>query len=352
MSDKISDQNSHPKKGRSFSRRLIILLVVIAVIVIYWNLRSLLGAVDASGEGQLVSLHIANGSGASEIGQQLYDNGLIKNNKVFYWYAFFRGATRDLQSGSYVFSTEQSVPEIMERLLVGKVEEVDFTIPEGYNLENITSMLSKEGLIDEKEFTRLLTEGNFSYDFLPEIAKSESWLEGYLFPETYSINRNTTEEAIINLLLKQFGKVMENLDWQSFSAESGYNLHQIVTIASIIEKESGTDADRPLIASVIYNRMDIGMKLDIDATLIYVLHKNNLTNSDKKLKSPYNTYLYAGLPPGPIASPGKASLKAALCPAETDYYYYVLDPDTGGHVFSETYAEHLRRVEEYLSKKL
>ncbi len=349
MADRMFYQKPR-KKSRLGCLILIILLVAVGGGLFY--VKSLLEPVDEAGAGRLVRLNIAGGSGATEISQQLYENGLIRNRHIFYWYALYQGSSRELQSGKYIFSTEQSVPEIMENLLNGAVEELSFTIPEGYNLQQITELLAEKGLIDKDEFVRLLTEGNFSYDFLPEINQSEGWLEGYLFPETYLVNESTTEKAIINLLLNQFGKVIGELGWPGCSAETGYNLHQIVTVASMIEKEAGTEADRPLIASVIYNRMAIGMKLDLDATLIYVLKKTKLTNADIKLDSPYNTYLHSGLPPGPIASPGKASLEAALHPAKTDYYYYVLDPNTGGHVFSKTYTEHLQKVKKYLSKKL
>ena len=167
-------------------------------------------------------------------------------------------------------------------------------------------------------------------------------LEGYLFPKTYRIIRASAPADVIELMLAQFDREIAEVDL-AYPSSRGMSLHEVVTVASMIEREARLAEERPLVSSVIYNRLAIGMKLEIDATIEYVIKKNRprLLNSDLAVESPYNTYLYAGLPPGPIASPGLASFEAAAAPAQTDYIYYVLTGEDGSHTFCVTFEEFL-----------
>ncbi|MFS0839812.1 endolytic transglycosylase MltG [Paenibacillus sp. 1P03SA] len=185
---------------------------------------------------------------------------------------------------------------------------------------------------------------------IPADAKLKHKLEGYLFPDTYDIPKDATEQKLITLMVDQLDKRLQNLpaDWKDKLKASGLTFHQMMTIASLIEREVVVDEERPLVASVIYNRLKIKQPLQIDATVQYALgkQKERLLESDLKIESPYNTYKNPGLPPGPIASPSLASIKAALYPAESKYFYYVTKKDgSQGHLFGETYAQHLANIE-------
>jgi UPF0755 protein len=173
-------------------------------------------------------------------------------------------------------------------------------------------------------------------------------MEGYLFPDTYHIGSRTTEEEIIKMMLKRFNDELVKLDYVEKITLPGLSLHNAVTLASLVEREAREDSERPVIAGVIMNRLNRGMKLQIDATVLYALggHKEKVYYKDLEVDSPYNTYLYYGLPPGPIAFPGEASLKAAIEPAITDYLYYVAKPD-GSHAFARTLAEHNNNKAKY-----
>ncbi len=220
------------------------------------------------------------------------------------------------------------------------------TLPEGLTLLETSEKVEEatEGNISEKEFNAAVREGGYNYDFLEG---SGGNLEGFLFPKTYDVTSETSARSLVNRLLKQFGLETEHLEW-SRSQSLGVTPYQIVTIASLIEEEAKVPEDRPLIASVIYNRLKRNMKLGIDATVQYALgeHKPVLTNKDLEVDSPYNTYKITGLPPAPICNPGFESLRAALHPAETDYIYYILTGPDGKHSFTADYQQFIRWKEE------
>ncbi len=216
-------------------------------------------------------------------------------------------------------------------------------IPEGYELKEIADVLEKNGLIDREIFMREAEEGEFDYDFIDDIKRDKNRLEGYLFPATYEIQKGESEHKIIDKMLDAFSREIVPL---YESADSEYSLDEIVTLASIIEREAANNSERPIVSSVFYNRIKKDMTLSSCATVQYILkeRKKVLSISDTKIKSPYNTYREKGLPPGPIASPGAESIKAALNPADTDYLYFAARSDGSGNVFSKTDKEHLETV--------
>jgi UPF0755 protein len=222
------------------------------------------------------------------------------------------------------------------------VPVVNITIPEGYRLTQIAAVVSKDLKIPQKRFLAEARSGNFSA--APYLPANASSLEGFLFPKTYQFDKKgTTAKQVITTMLAQFEQEAKSLPWGN-AKQLGVTPYQVVTIASMIEREAAVPEDRPKIASVIYNRLAKHMTLGIDSTLEYVDPdpSNGLTASDLKIKSPYNTRLFKGLPPTPIASPGLPSLRAALEPAHTDYLYYVLCGNNGHHVFTSTYSQFLQ----------
>jgi UPF0755 protein len=236
----------------------------------------------------------------------------------------------------------------MEIIISGNDSTTRFTIPEGYDIARTIDVLESKGLINRETFLKEIAEGQFDYWFLEDAPEGENRLEGYLYPETYEIFTNATEYDIINKMLSQFGKLFTEEDYQR-AQELGMTINQVITLASIIEREAVVSVDRPIISGVFYNRLKIGMPLQSCATVQYILgeQKPVLSTADTQIESPYNTYIISGLPPAPICSPGIESINAALWPTETDYLYFLAKGD-GSHVFSITYQEHLRNKALYI----
>jgi UPF0755 protein len=256
------------------------------------------------------------------------------------------GSDGDLRAGVYDLATGMPDDLVIDRLLVGPpIETVTVTIPEGWRITQIASRFEKEAGIPKEEFIALASTGapDFSaeHPYLKNAYKDS--LEGFLFPKTYTLRKGVTAEEAIETMLDQFDKEIEGVDLAA-AKKRGLSVPDVVSIASIIERETKVAKERRLVSSVIDNRLERGMRLQMCSTVVYVLNKNELrlTTAETRTKSPYNTYLHAGLPPGPIASPGLASLKAAARPAETDYVYYVLTGKDGSHTFAATDAEFLQ----------
>lgn len=284
---------------------------------------------------------IPRGYTSAQIADRLAERGLISSAFTFRLYASFNRIDDRLLPGSYVLHSNMTYDEIAAKLTTGpKKKYIKVVIPEGFTLKEINERLARLTSRPVGEFTAV-TEGAFvkkyDYKFLPDGAAN---LEGYLFPKTYVFEKKTSPKKIINRLLYQFQLETNALDWSPATAR-GLGKNEIVTIASLIEKEAKVPEERPLMAAVIYNRLALGMPLQIDASVQYVLpeRKIQLTIEDTKVDSPYNTYLRQGLPPGPVANPGFDSIKAALNPAPVDYLYYVLTSPDGRHTFTNNPAE-------------
>ncbi|MGQ9455129.1 MAG: endolytic transglycosylase MltG [Armatimonadota bacterium] len=334
--------------------RSYIVTLLLALVVAVWTL--VLGSRPVSpSDDTPVRVVIPKGASATEIAEILSREKVIRSPFVFLITCRISGKTGSLMPGVYAFTRAMSVPEIVRALVRADSLEAWVTIPEGYTIRQIADTLQRASVADADEFARVaLTQG---YDFPEYPFIYSSSLEGYLFPDTYLISRESKPEAIIDKMLEAFErKVLLNYRLQIEEAasrclgiESGRffeGLHKLLTVASLVEREARVAKDRPLIAAVIYNRLKRGMKLEIDATVTYVPgdsreNKSRVLYEDLKTESPYNTYLHAGLPPGPICNPGLASIKAALQPANADYLYYVAKPD-GSHIFSQTLQEHNR----------
>jgi len=317
-------------------------LVVIYVLVV-------LSPVSSRGNARDVTLEVPARATAAQVGKILKQHGLIRSSLAFRCYARWKGLDSRIKTGEYRLSTGFSTPELLQELVKGQPALQSFTVPEGYTTAQVADLLASKGLVDREEFFSAVAGEDFPYSFLRGLPGGDRRLEGYLFPDTYKATEDSGEVLIINIMLERFEKEMKDLNYADRVEKMGLTLHQAVTIASMVEREAKKDEERPVIAGVIYNRMSRGMPLQIDATVQYALGgtKSKIYHKDLEVDSPYNTYKINGLPPGPIAMPGRASLLAAVNPARTNYLYYVAKPD-GAHAFAATLAEHLVNQERYL----
>ncbi|MGH2710120.1 MAG: endolytic transglycosylase MltG [Actinomycetota bacterium] len=304
-------------------------------------------SVGASGPSSPVAIEIPEGANATDVGELLEDAGVVRSGLAFRLKAGFGGVGESLLAGSYDMRTNMTVDEALSTLQAGPiVETVSVTIPEGLELDEIAAEVSGILNVDPAAFEDAATSGELSLPpYLPEGTETA---EGFLFPKTYEFSPDAEEEQVIATLLAQFEEEAATLDW-SKAQTLGLSPYEVVIVASLIEREARAEEDRAKVSAVIHNRLREGMALQIDATVQYALPEKNrlLTLEDYEYESPYNTYLHPGLPPTPIASPGLASLQAALNPADEDYLYFlVVDPETGAHEFAETYEEFLRLKQE------
>ena len=351
----MSQQNTtitrRRKKGSRRRARWITGILFFAVVVLFSGLfyfNQVGKPVDPTNKRE-ISVNIPAGSSTGQIAEILADQSLIQSVLAFKLSSRIEGYDGRFQAGDYLFSRSMSMKDLMELLLVGRGKTVRFTIPEGYDLEKITQRLADEGLIDAAVFRQELETGAFDYPFMAQVPAGPNRLEGYLFPETYDVYAQASEHEIIDRMLAQFHKVMTEEGLYDRAEELHLPLQDVIIMASVVEREAMVAADRPIIAGVFYNRLRIGMPLQSCATIQFILgeQKPRLTIKDTQTPSPYNTYLYPGLPPGPIASPGLASLRAALYPADTEYLYFLAKGD-GSHVFSKTYDEFLAHKAQYI----
>jgi UPF0755 protein len=304
-------------------------------------------ATGASGPSRPVAVEIPEGATAEDVGAILEDAGVIRSSLAFRLVAQLRGVGSSLQAGSYSLLTNLTVSEVFDVLDDGPVvKTVTATFPEGLEVGEAAVVASESLGVDEGAFREVATSGQFTVP--PYLPQGVGTVEGFLFPKTYEFPAMVDEHAVINRLLDQFEQEADSLDWSS-AEDLGLSPYEVVVVASLIEREARVPGDRAKVSAVIHNRLREGMPLQIDATVQYALPEGNrlLTEEDYGFKSPYNTYLHPGLPPTPIASPGLASLRAALEPADADYLYFlVVDEETGRHAFTDTYQEFLRLKDE------
>ncbi len=333
---------------------LIVILVIILVITtrVFLLFRAMQQPADRN-DKSTVSVKIEKGSTTTGIAELLDKKGLISSLPAFQLKSRLDHA--EYKAGTYDLSPSMTMDEIEKILVEGRSNEntVEVTIPEGYNLKQIAERLEDKGLCDAEDFLEETENGKFDYGFMDDMLTDEHRLEGFLYPDSYQFFENVEVHQIIDKMLARFDEVYKKAKkGANEDIVSDYSQMEIVTVASLIEREARLDSERADVASVIYNRLDKNMKLQIDATVQYALGnvKERLYNSDLKVQSPYNTYLNEGLPPGPIASPGKASIKAALQPNETDYLFYVVSAKgDGSHNFAVTDSEFAKYKQEYLS---
>ncbi len=325
-------------------------VILCALVGWFWFQRQLMPV----GRGAARTVWIVRGADITAVARQLREMRLIRHADAFRWYARWRGDTERIKAGRYRLSPTMTVGQILDRITSGKQDtEGLVVIPEGFTVRRIAERLAARGILKDADAFLRIAGGGGRLDgrlALP-FPVPETGLEGYLFPSSYDFEPGMKAERVAQIMVNQFEEQFR----KPFADEikrRGRPLHEIVTIASMIEREAEIDKDRPLIAGVIENRLRKGMRLQIDATVLYALghHKNRVLFRDLRVDSPYNTYRHTGLPPGPIASPGLPSLMAALRPATHDYLFYVAAED-GSHVFARTEAEHNREVARYRARQ-
>ncbi|WP_313528004.1 endolytic transglycosylase MltG [Anaerotignum sp.] len=351
----LERRRQREKKRRRDKMLKIGLFLIIAVVVGFLSFGMMKSFMMSSGEepvltGETVTVTIPEGASTSSIAEILKENKLIKSTFMFRVSSKLDGFDGTYQQGTYEIDKGLNKTQIMELLQTGVVfDDVKFTVPEGYTTKQIAQKAEEMGICTAAEFIEECNTGSFDFEFVKNLPDREFKLEGYLFPDTYYIKEETTAHDLINAMLKRFEQ-MYTKEYQNVVASSGYTLDELVTIASVIEKEIKVDEERPRAAGVIYNRLKEGMPLQVDATVLYAMGivKEDITTVDLQYDSPYNTYKVSGLPIGPISNPGELSFKAALYPEDNKYIYYVVEAKgQNNHVFCETYDEFLKAKANY-----
>jgi UPF0755 protein len=292
-------------------------------------------------------VEIPNGSTAVAVSQILKKEGIVRNDLVFRYYAQYKGVAQRFQAGTYLISSGITVDQVIEKLIHGDVyiETVEFTIPEGLTVEKIADRLTEQGLINKETFLNLVNEGQFDYEFVKEIPNNPEIklrLEGYLFPNTYEIKKGSTEYEIIDRMLAEFQKQFQS-EWEKIFSQKGWTLHEGLTLASIIERETIVKNELPIVAGVFYNRLSNGWMMQSDATVQYASGnwQGRLYFKDLEVNDPYNTFIVEGLPPGPVSNPGRAAIEAVAFPKKHDFYFFVTKKDSSNeHYFTKTFDEH------------
>jgi UPF0755 protein len=295
--------------------------------------------------GDKFVIMVKPGMGAREIGNLLYDHGVIESVFLFQIAAKIEGMENSLQAGEYAVNKKMTIQQIVGILVKGETNYQQMTIPEGYTVEQIAKLLQEKQLGNAGKF-KAAAQQSVPYAYMANSNPNVVYkTEGYLFPNTYRISKGATEEQILSMMTTQFDKQFSN-GMRARATELGLQIKDVIILASLVEKEAQLANDRPLIAGVFLNRLKQGMPLQSCATIQYILGypKAELSLQDTEIPSPYNTYLHMGLPPGPIANPGIAAINAVLQPEKTEYFYFVADAK-GAHHFSKTYEEHLIEIE-------
>lgn len=333
----------------SVMKKLLLFVIGLCIVAYAWYLHEL----TPLGGSSAVRVKVESGMSVAQVGALLEEKGIIRSAGVFKYYVKFHAIEGGLQAGTFIFRPDMHIDEIVSVLRTGKSEEAALTIPEGWTVEDIDALIAKNGLADSGAVLDCLKRCDFSsFDFLPNgsgLADRGGKLEGYLFPETYFVNEaEFVPKFFLERLLGTF-RIRVIQEHKDEIAASGHSLHEIVTMASLVEAETRTDAERPIVAGILWKRFDAGMSLGVDATVRYIVSKSTepLTQSDLETNSPYNTRKFKGLPPGPIESPGMASILAALKPQESPYWFYLHDSKGMIH-YAATNDEHNENRRRYL----
>lgn len=340
-------------------KKLLILLILLALFVFfaffyYYNSAVNYGSKIQAGD---LMFSVAAGDSVETIAKNLKSQGLIKSSFFFKFYVWQSDKEAELKAGEYILNQALSIMEIVNVITNGQSisRELEIKIIEGWKITEIDKYLSEQRDVDISNFAALTkkTISNWPFEFTKpaffDEVPSDIDLEGYLFPDTYRIFKDATAGDIVKKMLDNFDNKF-NQELRDEIKLKGKSINEIVTMASIIEKEVNNEKDRPKVAGIFYKRLAIGMRLEVDSTVNYITGKNDPSAEYKDLEidSPYNTYKYYGLPPGPISSPGLSAIKAAIYPEESEYLFYLNRQDTGETIFSKNFDEHIRNKNKYL----
>jgi len=365
MMEKIKQRKQEGKVVRRIVARVtVIVIACILFIGIFGTLyvKSALKPVDPESEEQ-IQVEIPMGSGISTISKILEKSGIIKDATIFKYYAKFKNQS-NFQAGNYTMTPSMTLDEILESLKTGKVYRepvMTITVPEGMTLEQIGKIVEKRTKYTKEQFMERVNSKEFIENVMstyPELFTDEILngnirypLEGYLFPATYSFyDEDVSLDDIILPMIDKTNSVIG--EYKSLLAEKEMTVHELLTFASLLEEEATEKTDRETIASVFYNRLEIGMPLQTDPSVLYALggHKERVLYEDLKVQNPYNTYVNPGLPPGPIANAGVVSIEAALNPTDTEYLYFLADKEGNNH-FAKSFEEHLQNKNQYINNE-
>ena len=328
--------------ARAFLFTLLVGLMALSGFLCYIILGDSGGTVDRS-ERLGVYVTVKPGMTAQSIGEMLEERGIIGNRLKFWFVAKLGDSEKKFKAGVYHMYVNMPIKEAIDVLVSGETSVLRFTIPEGFTVREIAARLERAGVVSAKEF-----EGKAKdfapYRYMRSPKKTKCKAEGFLFPDTYEVEPGTKAEAILQMMVRHFDDILTD-DMREKAAEKDLTIYELVTLASLVEKEARFEEDRPIIAQVFLKRLEMNMPLQSDATIQYLLDapKEDMTYKDTEIDSPYNTYQHYGLPPGPIANPGLASVEAVLNPADTDYLYFVADRGGRNH-YSDNYDEHMETV--------
>lgn len=322
---------------------LVLFLGVAALALVGWDFYRYLRAPGPTRGDQVIRIQIPPGATLRQVIDLLAAHGVISQPDKFRYLVEWKGVSTRIQAGEFEFAPGLRPEEVLALLVAGRPVLYSITIPEGYNLVQIAKVLDQTGIWSGEKFLALAQDPAFA----ASLGIPYSSLEGYLFPETYKFPRSAAETEIIRTMVRRMEKEFTP-EAEETMRRMGFSRHEVLTLASIVEKETARPEERPLIAAVFLNRLRRGMRLDSDPTVIYGLphFDGNLTRQDLATPTPYNTYRLPGLPPGPIASPGHEAIQAVLHPAGTDYLYFVSRGD-GSHEFSRNYRDHRRAVDRF-----
>ncbi len=303
--------------------------------------------------GRPVTITVSKGESATDIGNALAAAGVVRSSRLFEVLVGITGVQNALEAGEYQFEPGLPAIEVVRRIAEGKTASRQVTIPEGLRVEQVGELLEKNKIVSKQDFVAALVKSRYNVPFLAQVPGDD--LEGFVFPASYAFSPNESATQVVQAMLQAFqDHVADKIQLEG----QNLTLAEVVTLASIVEREAATPSERPVIASVYLNRLRAGIPLQADPTVQFALAsdpanvakygywKKALTLGDLKFASPYNTYVHGGLPPGPIANPGLASIEAVIRPAHTDYLFFVAKGD-GTHVFAKTLSEHLKNVEKY-----
>ncbi len=310
---------------------LLGLMLVFALLGFYTAPRVL-------GNGSKELVNVSPGENAAQIGGFLERKGIIRSAVAFALWVRLNGLGTKLQAGVYALGPGMSLEQVIGLLVEGKVTGIRLTIPEGFTVDQIASLLQAKGIVSRRSFAAATTEGRYGLPFTPGGPRVSVALEGYLFPATYRFYPKEKAKAVVGAMTARFRAALTAADLARIR-KAGWSVPQVVTLASIVQREAKYKKDMPVVAAIFANRLHLGMPLQSDATIEYILPKTKaaLTLSDIRRPSPYNTYLHSGLPPGPICNPGEAAIRAVIHPAKVGYLYFFNLPN-GKTVYADTYT--------------
>jgi len=332
--------------------RLVLVLVLLAAVLagaaygaLQWALARLEPADPAA---EAVEIEIPAGATTTDVAAILAEHGVIQDPTVFRFYVRYRELDGQIVSGRYELSAAMSADEILTKLVNGDVIVRRFTIPEGLTVDMMADLLAAQGVVDRQAFLDAVAAAAAENPYLPDDVQLEQPMEGYLFPATYQYHAGITAEEVVAMLTERFEAVWTP-ELLARAEEMGLSVHEVITLASIVETEARVAAEQPDIAGVYLNRLAVGMPLQADPTVYYALglpRSETLLYDHLDVDSPYNTYRYPGLPPGPIAAPGEGAIRAVIYPSTHEFYYFNAKYDgSGEHYFAATYEEHLENIE-------